>query len=58
MDHRLINQLTASDATEDEIKELYEDLRYIFENPFDCSINEAISQRGCAYIEQTQLLAN
>lgn len=57
-EHRLINQLTASNATEDEIAELYEDLAYIFKNPFDDAINEAIVARGANYIEAAQPYLN
>jgi len=58
MDHKLFNQLVAANAADEEIAELYEDLRYIFDAPFDELINEAVSKRGCVYIEACQLLAN
>jgi hypothetical protein len=57
MDHKLMGHLTASDATPDEIKELFNDLKYIYDNPFDTYINEAM-ERGCVYIEQQDPLAN
>ena len=57
MEHRLLNQLTASNCTDEEIKELYEDLQFIYDNPFDQIVNDAI-QRGCAYVEIHQAVAN
>ena len=48
--HKLMGQLTASDATPDEIEELYVDLQYVFSNPFDDKIADAM-ERGCTYIE-------
>jgi len=57
MEHRLLNQLTASNCTDEEIKELYEDLQFIYDNPFDKIVNDAI-RRGCAYVEVLQQQAN
>lgn len=57
MEHRLLNQLTASNCTDEEIKELYEDLQFIYDNPFDKTVNDAIA-RGCAYVEVLQQQAN
>jgi hypothetical protein len=37
MEHRLFKQLAVSDATEEEVKELYDDLDCIFRDPFDNS---------------------
>ena len=54
MAHKLFDQLTAAEASDDEIEELYMDLRFVFDNPFDAAINEAIHQRGAAYIEQAR----
>ena len=54
MKHKLFDQLTAANVSDEEIEELYMDLRFVFENPFDVAINEAIHQRGAAYIEQSQ----
>jgi len=54
MNHKLFNQLTAANVSEDEISELYEDLKYVFDNPFDILIDDAVTKRGCAYIEQPQ----
>jgi len=57
MDHKLMGQLNASDATPDEIEELYQDLRFIFDNPFDSLISEAM-ERGCVYIDEPNPLAS
>lgn len=54
MDHKLFNQLMAAKATDDEIAELYEDLRHIFDDPFNDLINEAVSKRRCIYLEVNQ----
>ena len=58
MNHKLINQLTASNASEDEIVELFVDLQFIYDNPFDEAIEDAITVRRCAYIEIPQAVAN
>lgn len=57
-DHRLFNNLRELNPTDDEIAELYEDLRYVFDSPFDNAINEAIIVRKCAYIEAAQPYLN
>ena len=54
MKHRLFDQLTAANPSDEEFEELYLDLRSVFENPFDAAINEAIQQRGATYVEQDQ----
>jgi hypothetical protein len=54
MEHKLFNQLVAADATDEEMAELYEDLRYVFGDPFDELIEEAVSKRGCVYVESCQ----
>ena len=54
MKHKLFDQLTEANVANEEIEELYEDLRFIFENPFDAAINDAIHNRGALYIEQSQ----
>jgi len=54
MKHKLFHQLTEANVSDEEIEELYVDLRFVFENPFDEAINEAIHQRGAAYIEQSE----
>lgn len=51
--HRLINMLMATEPDEDEVQELYEDLRKIFDGPFDEEINAAMA-RNCIYIEQPE----
>lgn len=53
---KLFDQLTAANVTDEEIEELYHDLQFVFENPFDNAINEAITLRQCAYIEPVQPL--
>lgn len=50
--HRIMKQLMASNPSEEDIAELYNDLRSIFEGPFDEMINEAIVLRQCVYVEQ------
>ncbi len=50
--HRLFNLLmSTSDITESEIEELFSDLKFVFENPFDTLIKEAVTSRKCTYIE-------
>jgi hypothetical protein len=56
--HKLMGQLMAAEVSEDEIAELFEDLRYIFDNPFDTLINEAVTLRGCTYIETSEQRPN
>ena len=58
MNHKLMNQLTAANVSDDEILELYMDLQFIYDNPFDKAIEDAISFRGCAYVEIDQMVAN
>lgn len=58
MEHKLFNQLVAANVADEEIKELYDDLRHIFESTFDELINEAVNKRGCIYLEICQPLAN
>lgn len=48
----------AEKVTDNDIAELYEDLRYIFDAPFDDLINDAVVKRGCVHIELCQPLAN
>ena len=55
---KLFGQLMEAKPSDEDIRELYDDLLYIFESPFDDKINEAIAHRGCVYIEQCQLVAN
>jgi hypothetical protein len=43
----------AKEVTESEIEELYSDLKFVFDNPFDALIEEAVVQRKCTYIELT-----
>ena len=53
-EHRLFNMLScAKEVTESEIEELYSDLKFVFDNPFDALIEEAVVQRKCTYIELT-----
>ncbi len=58
MDHRLFNQLYESNVTDEEVAELFDDLKFVLENPFDAQIEEATSIRGCAYVEQPQPVAH
>lgn len=57
MAHKLFDQLTSANVTDGEIEELYRDLQFVFENPFDDEINAAIA-RKCSYVEQTQPVAH
>ena len=57
MAHKLFDQLAATNATDEEIEELYQDLCFVFENPFDDEINLALS-RKCVYVEQIQPVAH
>ena len=55
MTHKLITQLTNADGVTDaEIEELFSDLTFIYNNPFDAEIEKAIAVRGCAYVEVHQ----
>lgn len=54
MNHKLINQLSAANAAEEDIEELFQDLKFVYENPFDAAIEEAVNKRGCAYVEISQ----
>lgn len=55
-DHKLYNYLMEANASQEEIEELYTDLKYVFDNPFDPLINAAM-ERGCTYIDtQSQSL--
>ena len=56
MAHKLFDQLMDANASDDEIEELYKDLKNIFDAPFDELINEAVNKRGCVYIENYQAL--
>jgi hypothetical protein len=58
LNHRLFNQLMAADASEEEVEELYNDLKFIFENPFDRAIEVALTQHGSTYIEQNNQRLN
>ena len=58
MDHKLLNQITAADVTEEDIQELYDDLKFIYDNPFDETIKKAIAERCVAYIEINQPVAH
>jgi hypothetical protein len=57
-DHRLMKQLLSSESvTEEEVLELYEDLKNIYDNPVDSILEDAIVNRGCTYVE-SGVLAN
>ena len=58
LNHRLFNQLMAADASEEEVEELYNDLKFIFENPFDKAIEVALMNHGATYIEQNNQRLN
>ena len=58
MNHRLLNQITAAEVTEEEIKELFDDLKFIYDNPFDETIRKAIAERCVAYVEIHQPIAH
>jgi hypothetical protein len=58
MEHKLFNQLHDSNVPDDEIRELYEDLKFVLDNPFDAAIEEATSVRGAAYVEISQPVAH
>ena len=58
MNHRLLNQITAAEVTEEEIKELFDDLKFIYENPFQETVEKAIVERAVAYIEINQPVAH
>jgi len=56
MSHKLIQQLSAANVSEEEIMELYQDLQFIYDNPFDAEIEKAITIRKCSYVEVPQEL--
>jgi hypothetical protein len=56
--HKLMGQLMAANCSEEDIAELYEDLGYIFANPFDNKISEAVEFRGATYVEIADQLPN
>lgn len=58
MAHKLFLDLIGAGSSGEEMKELYEDLRDIFDGPFDRLINDAVSNRGCVYMELRQALPN
>ena len=50
--HKLFNMLmSAPEITESEIEDLFSDLKYVLENPFDPLIQEAVTCRNCTYVE-------
>lgn len=56
---RLFTQLVEANVSDDEIAELFEDLKYIFEsNEFDSAVAEAVTIRGCQYIEAPEQRPN
>lgn len=59
--HTLVQQLLGAVddgiATEDDLEQLYHDLQYIFECPFDDVIDQA-TKRGSSYIEYPQSRPN
>ena len=58
MAHKLFLDLIGAGTPDEDMKELYEDLRDIFDGPFDKLINDAVSNRGCVYMELRQALPN
>lgn len=56
-DHKLMTQLNESSSTHEEIRDLFYDLQYIFDNPFDAEIAIAVD-RGCVYVEHQNPLMN
>lgn len=56
--HKLFQQLMAASPAEEDVEELFADLQYIFDNPFDTAIEEAVTQRKCSYIDQPDQLMN
>ena len=50
--HRLMQMLmSAPNIQEEEIEELFNDLKYVFENPLDALIQQAITERHCTFVE-------
>lgn len=57
--HRLMKQLlSAESVTEEEMCELYEDLKNIYDNTADSLIEQAVVQRRCTYVECSSDLAH
>jgi hypothetical protein len=57
MAHELFDLLGVG-STDEESKELHKVLQNIFDSQFDRLINEAVSNRGCVYVELRQTLPN
>jgi hypothetical protein len=57
MAHKLVDLLGVG-STDEESKELHKVLQNIFDSQFDRLINEAVSNRGCVYVELRQTLPN
>ena len=55
---KLFKQLIEANVSDEEISELYEDLKYIFESTFDEAVAEAVNIRGCQYIEAPEQRPN
>lgn len=56
---RLFTQLAEANVSDEEMSELFEDLKYIFEsNEFDSAVAEAVNVRGCHYIEAPEQRPN
>jgi hypothetical protein len=56
--HSLISQLQLADVTEEQIEELFDDLKYVFDNPFDAAIDLATMDNRASYFEYPQYLPN
>lgn len=57
MTHKLFGQLSAADCSDEDIEDLYHDLKYVFDNPFNEQIELAMA-RNCAYVEVNQPVAH
>lgn len=56
--HKLFSLLIASNPADEDVADLYQDLKYIFETDFDSAIQEAVTVRGCTYLEMPAQLPN
>jgi hypothetical protein len=56
--HRLFNMLMDSNPAEEDVEELFADLQYVFSNPFDPAIEEAVTNRQAMYIDNPDQLMN
>jgi hypothetical protein len=50
--------LMDSNPAEEDVEELFADLQYVFSNPFDPAIEDAVTNRQAMYIDSPDQLMN